>query len=262
MNLFAIFGKPVSHSKSPIMHNRAFWKLGFEGCYVRYELQTPQIKSAFVQLGLKGANITVPYKEEAYRECDEVIGIAKRVEAVNTIVNKNGRLVGYNTDAPGFLESVKRFLPARALIIGAGGTAKAIAEIFSQKGISFALLNRSAKRLEYFKQRGFETYTWDSFAPNRFDLIINTTSAGLTDDSLPTPPDTLKALFKEAKAAVDVIYGKETPFLKEAKSSGLDTEDGAEMLLQQGVLAFELFSEFKYPKNRIEKIMREALELS
>lgn len=260
--VFAIFGNPVAHSKSPQMHNFTFKHLNIDACYTRYLLEDGSLlKDKFLELNLNGANITVPYKEDAYKSCDEIVGIAKNIGAVNTIIKKDDKLIGYNTDAPGFLESIKDYDYKKALILGAGGTAKAIAEIFYEKNIDFTILNRSKNRLEYFYNKRFKAYSWEDFKIENFDIVINTTSAGLDNDNLPIPENLLNELFKNAKYAVDVIYGKETPFLKEAKKRGLKYKDGKDMLLYQGVLAFEIFTDFKYKRSDIERFMREGLSL-
>jgi len=258
--LFLIFGNPVSHSKSPLMHNFAFEKLNIKACYTRYCLKDPKdLRKKFFDLNIKGANITVPHKEEAFNICDEVLGIAKKIGAVNTIIKKENLLLGYNTDAPGFLESIEEFDFKKALILGAGGTSKAIAEIFYEKNIDFSILNRSENRLHWCKKKGFNSFSWKDFKIDKYDLIINTTSAGLNDDNLPAPKEIIKKLFSNAKYAVDAIYGKETPFLKLAKEFDLKTKDGKDMLICQGVLAFEIFTDFKYDKNEIKKYMKKAL---
>ena len=262
MKLYAIFGNPVHHSISPTMHNFTFNHLGFNGCYTRIKVEDGStLKEKFLELSLQGVNITVPHKEWAYKLADEVFGIAKEVKAVNTWYNKNGKIYAYNTDAPGFFESVREFDFQTILIIGAGGTAKALALYFKEKGFNPEILNRSAKRLPFFQERGFTAYTWDEFTPKKYDLIINTTSAGLIEDVLPAPKEFLEKLFSSAKYAVDVIYNKTTPFLALAKEFNLITKDGTDMLLYQGVLAFEIFTDFAYKREDIVKLMREALAL-
>ncbi len=262
MKLYAIFGNPVAHSISPTLHNYTFKKLGFDGCYTKILVKDgAKMRDIFLSYRLQGANITVPHKEEAFRLADEVLGIAKEIGAVNTWYNKNGKIIAYNTDAPGFYESVKEFDFNSILILGAGGTAKALALYFKEMGYNPTILNRSASRLSYFTQKGFEVYTWEEFEPRNFDLVINTTSAGLKDENLPAPKELLEKLFKEAKYAVDVIYNKTTPFLALAQSFGLKTKDGTEMLLYQGILAFEIFTDYTYTKEEIEKRMHESLEL-
>jgi shikimate dehydrogenase len=261
--LFAIFGNPVSHSKSPLMHNLAFQGLGFDGCYARYLLEDGnKLKETFFSLGLKGINITVPHKEYAYDACDVLDPFAKKVGAVNTIVEKEGKLYGYNTDAPGFLKAISEFKNVKTvLFLGAGGTAKSTSVILKEAGYDVTILNRSAGRLTYFKENGFQTYTFDDFKSQSYDLIINMTSAGLEDDSLPCPSRILEQVIPSAKACVDVIYGKETPFLKLAKTYKKPTKDGSDMLLYQGIIAFEYFTEHAFSFEEIKKHMSKAFIL-
>lgn len=262
MELFCIFGDPINHSKSPLMHNSAFMAFGINSCYTRYLLKDGKsLKNRFLNLNLKGANITVPHKEDAFLACDEIRGVAKKIGAVNTIVLEKDKIIGYNTDALGFMESIKEFDFKNALILGAGGTAKAIAEIFNEKKIDFTIINRTQKRLKEFQKKGYRCYSWQEFKIESFDLIINTTSAGLDNSSLPLEKEKLLNLFDSAKFAVDVIYGKETPFLSLAKKRAIITKDGKDMLLYQGVLAFEIFTNFKYSKDEIKEYMQKGLEL-
>ncbi|MFK5976724.1 MAG: shikimate dehydrogenase [Sulfurovum sp.] len=258
--LFAIFGNPVSHSKSPLMHNLAFRGLDFDGCYGRYLLEDgSKLKEKFLSLNLKGINVTVPHKEEAYNACDKLDSFAQKVGVVNTIVNRDGLLYGYNTDASGFLKAILEFKDVkRVLFLGAGGTAKSTAIILKEAGYKVTILNRSKGRLEYFNQSGFETFTFEDFIPSRYDLVINMTSAGLTDDSLPAPLEIVESVIKDCNACVDVIYGKETPFLKLAKKHNKPSKDGSDMLLYQGVIAFDYFTDGKYSFEDIKSFMQRA----
>jgi shikimate dehydrogenase len=261
--LFAIFGNPVSHSKSPLMHNLTFKTLGFNACYARYLLEDGEkLKETFFKLGLKGINVTVPHKEHAFDACDELDPFAQKVGAVNTIVERDGRLYGYNTDAPGFLKAISEFEDAkRVLFLGAGGTAQSTSVILKEAGYDVSILNRSSKRLERFKAEGFKTYTFENFSAQPYDLIINMTSAGLEDDYLPCPQYILAEIIPTADACIDVIYGKETPFLKLAKMYGKPTKDGSDMLLYQGIIAFEHFTQYAYTFDEIKPIMEKAFVL-
>ncbi|BBG65397.1 shikimate 5-dehydrogenase I alpha [Hydrogenimonas sp.] len=262
-SLFAIFGNPVHHSKSPLMHNLAFQKLRFPGCYTRWLLEDgTKLRETFLNLGLKGVNITVPHKEAAMLAADVAEPFAKEVRAVNTLVLKDGNLYGYNTDAPGFYRALMRLGDVKtALIIGAGGTARALSLYLRSRGIDVEVVNRSAGRLEWFKGEGFVCHTWEGFSAEAKDVVINNTSAGLEDESLPMPKELLDQTLKSAKCAVDVIYGKETPFLKEAKKLGLPYFDGSEMLLQQGIIAFDHFTDHRYSLDEIEDAMRPFMQL-
>jgi shikimate dehydrogenase len=262
--LFTIFGNPVSHSKSPLMHNLSFRGLNYNGCYTREKLEDgTKLRSRFFDLDISGANITVPHKEEAFRACDELDEFAQKVGTVNTIVKKGDKLYGYNTDAPGFLKAISEFKDIKTvLFLGAGGTAQSTSIVLRDAGYRVTLLNRSANRLERYKKEGFKTYTFESFeAVEQYDLIVNMTSAGLEDNNLPCPIEILESVINSAKACVDVIYGKETPFLRFAKEHNRPTKDGSDMLLYQGIIAFEYFTRNQFSFEEIKKEMQKAFIL-
>jgi shikimate dehydrogenase len=261
MKNFCVFGNPIAHSISPKLHNSAFKAFGIDADYTKVLLENAdELKENFLKLNLSGANITVPHKEAAFQICDEIFGIAQKIEAVNTIVRKNDRLLGFNTDAPGFLKAIEEFGSIRnTLILGAGGTAKAIAFILHENGIKTEILNRSEERIEFFKKKGIAAFSWSDYEPKEYDLVVNTTSAGLKDENLPAPQELLEKILKNAKFAFDVIYGKETPFLKLCAKNHLTCKNGADMLLYQAVLAFNLFFDGIYDEEKIAEAMRENL---
>jgi shikimate dehydrogenase len=123
------------------------------------------------------------------------------------------------------------------------------------------ILNRSEGRLKRFAKEGFQTATFETFEAETYDLVINMTSAGLEDENLPAPREILDAVIPSSKACVDVIYGKETPFLKLAKNYGKPTKDGSDMLLYQGIIAFEHFTEHQYTFDEIKSHMQKAFIL-
>lgn len=260
MQLFTIFGNPVSHSRSPLMHNHVFKQLGIDACYTRTQLSDgSKLRDVFFAKGLSGANVTVPHKEAAFGACDEIRGIANEIGAVNTLINENGRLIGYNTDADGFIAAIQSFRTLKnALILGAGGTARALATVLRRHAIEPVILNRSSGRLDYFSENGYQAYSWETFTPDAYDLIINTTSAGLSDDQLPLSAPLLTQLLSRSRCAIDVIYGKETPFLREVKRAGLPFKDGSDMLLEQGVLANHLFLNCAVSTDAIRLIMQQS----
>jgi shikimate dehydrogenase len=262
--LFTIFGNPVEHSKSPLMHNLSFKGLDYDACYTRYRLDNPtQLRNKFFDLNIKGANITVPHKEVAFKICDEIDLFAKKVGAVNTIIKRDNKLYGYNTDAPGFLKAIEELKDIkRILLLGAGGTARSTSIILRDSGYIVEILNRSAKRLEYYNANGFKTYTFKSFKKQeKYDLVVNMTSAGLEDENLPCPIEILESVVTDAKACIDVIYGKETPFLKFAKKHNKTTKDGSDMLLYQGIIAFEYFTNKRFSFEEIKEHMQKAFML-
>jgi shikimate dehydrogenase len=263
MQLFSIFGNPVSHSRSPLMHNSVFKSCNYNAWYIRTHLEdSSKLKETFFALGLSGANVTVPHKEAAFNACDEVRGFAKKVGVVNTLINENGKLIGYNTDADGFMYAIEEFKAVKkVLILGAGGTAKALASRFLQEGFSVSVINRSEGRLSYFKDISCQTYSWDEFNAQRYDLVVNTTSAGLKDEELPAPLKIINSILEQTTYVADAIYGKLTPFLKLAQEKNITFKDGADMLLGQGVLANELFVNSHLEKEKIKDAMQKSFLL-
>ncbi len=263
MKLFSIFGNPVSHSRSPLMHNSVFKNLNYNACYTRtHLLNGEKLKETFFSLGLSGANVTVPHKEAAFNACDEVRGFAKTVGVVNTLINENGKLIGYNTDADGFMYAIEEFTDVKSiLVLGAGGTSKALCSRFLQDGIKVSVINRSEGRLDYFKEIGCRCYSWDSYTTHKYDLVVNTTSAGLKDEELPAPKEIIESILENTTFVADAIYGKLTPFLKLAQDKNITYKDGADMLLGQGVLANELFVNSKLKKEDIKKYMKASFSL-
>ena len=258
--LFAIFGNPVKHSRSPLMHNHVFKRLGFNACYTRIRLEDgSKLKETFFAQKLSGANVTVPYKEAAFNACDEVRGFAQKIGVVNTLINEDGRLIGYNTDADGFLFAIEPFVNlTNVLIIGAGGTAKALSMKLHDEGFKVSVLNRSQGNLAYFNKLGLDTFTWENCPIMSYDLIVNTTSAGLSDENYPAPVELLTSLLKKSAYAADAIYGKVTPFLRLCQELDIMYKDGADMLLGQGVLANNYFTKGEFSLSQIQGVMKES----
>lgn len=260
---FVIFGNPVKHSKSPQMQNAGFEDIGFDAKYEKFHLEDGStIKDVFLNNNISGANITVPHKEDAFRNADEVIGLANKIGAVNTYINDNGKVKAYNTDAPGFMRAIEEYGKIKtALILGAGGTARAIAVAFREAGIKTIVINRSRKnRLEFFEDLNCVCYDWQEAEQNikdlKAELVVNSTSAGLKDENYPAPLTLLETILDNANFAIDCIYGKITPFLALADKKGLKNKDGEDMLLYQGVIAFEYFTGSKCSDETVEAMRR------
>ncbi|MCI6989794.1 MAG: shikimate dehydrogenase [Campylobacter sp.] len=266
---FAVFGNPIAHSISPLLHNYAIKALNLEAFYGRVLLdKSKNLKDKFLSLGLNGANITVPFKTEAYAISDILSSSAKEIGAVNTLVYKNSKFYGYNTDAMGFWDSFSEFGKVKkALILGAGGTTKAMSYILNKHGVKFDILNRSQKDVGEFKCERFFTHAdltkfdISKFNPSEYDAIINSTSAGLKDESLPASKEILDEIFSFSKYAFDAIYGKATPFLTLAKEHNLQIKDGKDMLVNQAVLALNIFYDLKLDENKIKLAMQKAVNL-
>ncbi len=262
MRYFAVIGSPIVHSKSPRMHNNAIKALNLDALYLRFELKDESLlKDTLFKLHLNGANITLPYKEKALQITDFKDDLALNIGSANTLLIKDEKIHAFNTDGIGFLKAIDEFKNIKkALILGAGGTAKALAFVLKQKGVEVVVANRSSERLKDFKN--YENFTYENLKPASFDIIINTTSAGLKDENLPCEKELLKELLSRTKYAFEVIYGKKTPFLKLCDELKLTYKDGADMLLWQGIFAFELFFNLKKDKEtQIYTAMSEALSL-
>ena len=263
MRLFAVIGNPISHSKSPKMHNFAIKQLELDAFYGRIKLeQGKDLISILKNRFLDGINITVPYKEDAFEVADILGEREKKIGAINTLVNKNGKYYGYNTDIDGIIASIQNFPKIKnGLILGAGGTARAASIAFLEQNIKPTILNRTTQILDFFKNLGIDSYSYDDFRVSDFDFIFNTTSAGLSDDSYPLEVDILEQLFSYSPSVMDAIYGKETPFLNLAKKFDLNLKDGEDMLLWQGAYAFTHFFGESYKASNIYPLLKKGVTL-
>lgn len=271
MKLYAVFGNPISHSLSPFLHNFTFQQLGIDARYTRLLLQNDaDLRRTIFEHNFSGANITLPLKESAFLACDEVRGIARKIGAVNTIVREGGKLIGHNTDAEGFYESLvdsAKFKIKSALIIGAGGSARAIAFALREKGIKTKIINRGSQNLAFFAESSFDCALISDFCKDfkggfkaqKFDCVINATSSSI-EGKLPLDSAILGEILGGAKIAVDLMYGKKCPFLELAKKRRICALDGSKMLLYQAIKASHLFLNARTLRNqnRIKSAMLSA----
>lgn len=265
MKLFAVIGNPISHSRSPVIHNSAYIACNAKNhCYTRLLLENEkELKDSFCRFGLNGANITVPFKEEAYRICDHLDEYAKKIGSVNTIIKKDGKLFGKNTDAPGFAKAIEKFGNLKsAVIMGAGGTTRAVVVALKSLDIDFIVLNRSPERLTFFHKQGYKTSLYTDFSPYDFDILINTTSTGLIDkESLPCDRSIFEQIASHSKYGFDVVYGKSTPFQEYFKSTKKEYQDGSDMLLYQAFYAFESFLDVQFDAEVVLDSMKKSFAI-
>ncbi|MBI4682116.1 MAG: shikimate dehydrogenase [Nitrospirae bacterium] len=261
--IIGIFGYPIEHTLSPLMHNSAFKTLGLDFCYVPFKVSPEDLQGAVQairDLNIHGVNITVPHKENVVPLLDKVNEEASFIGAVNTITNTNGILTGYNTDGRGFISSLLEegisIDGKNIVIIGAGGASRAIGYYLSEKASTLSLLDidrlKAGKLVSDLNQiRGNVSLIEDIKNAAKPDIIINATPLGLKpEDPLPFNPD----LITTGMVICDLVY-KKTGLLKEAEHKGAITINGSGMLLWQGVLAFELWTGVKPPV----EIMRDML---
>lgn len=260
-----IFGYPVEHSLSPAMHNAAFERLSLDYCYVPFSVR-PEFLGEAVRalraLNLRGVNVTVPHKENVIPFLDKVDKEASFIGAVNTILNSDGTLVGFNTDGRGFMAALAEAeISAEGktiLVLGAGGASKAISYYLSEKAARLFIFDvdkEKASRLvkTLNELRPNVEYTDSSTALTGVDIVINATPLGLKEgDPMPIPA----SLLTKDLVVCDLIY-KDTPLLAAAAAKGCKIMNGLGMLLHQGALAFELWTGLKPPVG----VMRNAVRL-
>jgi len=272
-----LIGDPVEHSMSPAMQNAAFRELGLDYTYVPFRVKSAELGQAVAgmrALNIRGLNVTVPHKVAVVQFLDELNPLAEKIGAVNTIVNDDGVLTGYNTDAAGFLQALleREIEPGgkNVVILGAGGASRAISFILADRGAHLVILNR-ALELDWAKElarRISQTFTKEvealelsrenlSRVLGKADILVNATSVGMspTADGTPVPAD----LLRPDLIVYDIVYNPmKTRLLRESEAVGASTIGGVDMLVWQGALAFEKWTGRKAP---VELMKREALRL-
>lgn len=246
--LAGVLGWPVSHSRSPRLHGYWLETLGLDGAYLPLPVNPDRFADAvraLADLGFRGANVTIPHKQAAFAVCDTVDASARRAGAVNTLVFRDGRIAGSNTDGFGFLESVREQAPGwqpqagPAVLLGAGGAARAIAAALLDAGCpQVMLVNRSRDRAEALaREIGGAIAVADAPPIRDAALLVNTTSLGMQGQ----PPLVLDLAPLPASAVVaDIVYVPlETPLLAAARARGLAAVGGLGMLLHQARPGFE-----------------------
>ncbi len=271
--LVGLMGWPVTHSLSPQMHNAAFQALGLDYRYVAFSVSPHQLRTAVLgarALGMVGINITVPHKECVLEHLDDITPFAKRAGAVNTLwVGQDARIHGDNTDGPGLVNFVReagaRLRGAHALVLGAGGSARAVcASLVDAECKTISLLNRTLDRA-YGLASVLDTpkcsikvgrFPLDipRFGPQA-DIIVNCTTCGMCDDALAWDSETP---FRAQQVVCDLVYGRQpTPLLAMAKRQGARALDGRGMLVHQGALSFERWTGHVAPKDVMFQAVRQ-----
>ena len=252
--LYGIFGNPVRHTLSPALHNAAFTHTGLDAVYMAFEIREGFLGGALEamrSMGMRGANLTIPFKEEAIEFVDEIPeDIDRCIGALNTIVNKDGVLHGYNTDGPGLLLALQEELRFSVegksiLILGSGGAARGAAFALARSHAQTIFIhNRTVDRAEglaenlstHFPSAEIEVLqSMEAVQSEKFDLILNATSLGLKkSDALPIHLSTVGG----KPAVYDMIYHVQTPLVAEAKKKGLAATGGLGMLVNQAAISF------------------------
>ena len=262
-----IIGYPLGHSISPAFQQAALDELEIDARYVTWPT-TPEELEARVDFlrasDVLGANVTVPHKQAVMPMLDEILPVAESIGAVNTIINRDGLLIGANTDASGFtrsLEEEAKFSAARkrALIVGAGGAARAVAFGLAWEGVSeLVIVNRTAERAVELARDVSETTATDTrgggyedvLTDESFDLIVNSTSVGMAGGPEPAGMPPIESLLKRGVLVCDLVYNPQvTPLLSLARERGAWVLGGLGMLVYQGASSFEFWTEQAPPED-------------
>ena len=276
--LAAVVANPIKHSISPFIHNSAFEATNTNGVYLAWEVDATELAETVANIRryqMYGINLSMPYKEQVIPYLDQLSEEVCLIGAVNTVVNREGTLIGYNTDGKGFFKSLPSFKISkkRLVLLGAGGAAKAILAQAILDGVSqisvFVRSSSMEKTRPYLEKIQNATgFRVDLFALEdvqdlqdsitQADLLVNATSVGMDGSSQPIPTS---IVLPEKLMVADVIYQPfETPFLKWARNQGNQSINGLGMLLYQAAEAFELWTGKEMPTDQIWESLKQKYQ--
>lgn len=278
--IVGLIGYPLGHSISPQMHNTAFKFLGLNYEYLAFEVHPNDLIKAldgFKATHIAGFNVTIPFKEKIVEYLDEVTKLARLIGAVNTVENQEGRLIGYNTDGPGFIESIREeagFDPKgkKSVVLGAGGAGKAVSLMLAHEGAKEVTImdidEKKAKDLSLYLNAHFGTKTLGILPSSQelqtkikeANLLVNATPIGMHPNIDASPLD--KNIELHPKLLVyDLVYNPaKTKLMEKAEKAGAKTVSGLGMLIRQGALAFSIFTGKDAPVKVMWQAAKEALK--
>jgi shikimate dehydrogenase len=278
--IVGLIGYPLGHSISPQMHNTAFKFLGLNYEYLPFEVHPNDLIKAlegFRATQIAGFNVTIPFKEKVVEYLDEITKLARLIGAVNTVENQDGKFIGYNTDGPGFIESLNEdanFDPKgkKAVVLGAGGAGKAVSLMLAHEGTKEVTITdideNKAKDLSLYLNAHFGTKTLGVHPHSQelqakikeANLLVNATPIGMHPNTDASPLD--KNIELHPKLLVyDLVYNPaRTKLMEEAEKAGAKTVSGLGMLIQQGALAFSIFTMKEAPIKVMWQAAKEALK--
>jgi len=268
--VYALIGDPVGHSLSPLMQNLAFQDLDLNSTYIAFQVrydQLDQCVKCLKTLNIAGFNVTIPHKVSILSLLDKISPSASAVGAVNTVVNDDGRLIGYNTDGDGALKALSdesaELKGKNVVLTGAGGAARAIAFSLASTANNIVIVNRTkTKALElaqHLNEQFNKQFRGEELSKKTLqkelqhaDILINATSVGMSPNV--EASIVKREMLRDSMTVFDIVYNPlETKLLKEARAAGAKTISGVKMLVYQGALSFELWTGKKAP---IEKMMK------
>lgn len=245
--LCGILLHPASHTRSPAMHNAAYAALGLDAVFLAFDVVPERLADAIAgarALGVRQLAVSIPHKQAVLAHLDVVDETARRIGAVNTVTLRDGRLCGSNTDWIGLARALERetvLAGRRAVVLGAGGTARAATFALRERGARVSVLNRSGERAEALaRELGAEAAgPLERLAALEYDVLVNTTSVGLSSDASPVPA----AALRSGAVVLDAVYDPpETRLLRDARARGARCVGGKWMLVEQAVEQIRLWS--------------------
>ena len=261
--LYGVLGNPVRHSLSPIIHNGAFQRMGLNAAYLAFEVKNLEEAVRGIRgLGIRGVSVTIPFKTQIIPFLDQLEEVAGKIQAVNTIRQEGGKLIGYNTDwsgALGALEEKVDLTGKKVFLLGAGGAARAIAFGLKERGCRVFIGSRSPEKAAALAEElGVVHRPLPIAGRLDADVLVNATSAGMSpnDEESPVP----KEVLDKEMTVMDIVYKPlRTKLLREAEERGCRTIDGLEMLARQGAAQVEIWTGRKPEIGEIKEDLRRAL---
>ncbi len=262
-DLFCVLGDPVGHSLGPLMHNAAFAHTGYNGVYVAFRVTAIAAAVAGMRaLGIRGASITLPHKVAALAHVDEADEGARKIGAVNTLLNRGGRVCARNTDSQGAVRALAARTPlagSRIAVIGAGGAARAVAFGLAAEGGRVVIVNRGRDRGEALAgELGVDFIPLGDLGRLQARILVNTTPVGMAPARGATPVP--EGCLQSGMVVMDAVYNPvRTRLLIEAERRGCATVDGVEMFVHQGALQFEWWTGLRAPLDVMRRAVADAL---
>ncbi|MEG1479831.1 MAG: shikimate dehydrogenase [Kiritimatiellia bacterium] len=273
MQKFAVLGHPINHSFSPVMHQASFRSIGFEGTYERRDVPPETLQDALNALadeGFTGVNLTIPHKQLALPMMDTLTPEAQRLGAVNTVLFKDGKMSGHNTDAPGFLAAAKAelgFQPhgAHVAVIGCGGAGRAIAITLAYSGIAEMNLididtDKVAQVTQEIAKAHIPCHRISTEELSTVDFIAQCSPSGL---AVFPGPAALRSNFRAEQMLYDIVISPTclvTPTMVEARAAGVTCCNGTSMLVEQGALSFEFWTGLQPDRIAMRRAVDEGLK--
>lgn len=261
--MYLVMGDPVSHSLSPAMHNAAFRWTGHNGVYLACRVtRLPEAVAGVRALSVHGCSVTLPHKVPVMELLDQVDPVARQIGAVNTIVNDDGRLIGFNSDSPGAMAALLEKSPIanrRVAVIGAGGAARAVAHGIRAHGGRLIIVNRSPDQGSLLADElGCDFCPLADFVGIEVDIVVNTTPVGMVPQTEAMP--VARRCLRPGMTVMDIVYNpRETRLIKAAREAGCAVVDGVAMFVYQGAFQFERWTGTKAPVAVMRQTVLNAL---